>query len=61
LSISHKLAELLGGELKVKSEFGKGSEFFFHIPVKIGEINKIDDKLEDTGIEKIKKKKYFIG
>lgn len=29
LSISHALVELMGGELKVESEYGKGSEFFF--------------------------------
>ncbi len=60
LSISYKLVELLGGELKVKSEFGKGSEFFFHIPIKLGEINKIDDKLRDISIEKIKKKNILL-
>ena len=32
LSICHKLVELLGGELKVKSVKNQGSEFFFHIP-----------------------------
>ncbi len=32
LAISHKLADMLGGELKVESEFGVGSEFFFELP-----------------------------
>lgn len=32
LSISKKLAELLGGEIRVKSEIGAGSEFSLHIP-----------------------------
>lgn len=33
LAISRKLVELLGGELKVRSEVGKGSRFFFGIPL----------------------------
>jgi len=43
LSISSELVSLLGGTLKVKSEIGKGSEFYFKIPVKVGkstELNK---------------------
>lgn len=60
LSISHKLVELLGGELKVKSELGKGSEFFFYIPVKIGKINNISNELEDIGTDKIKGKNILL-
>lgn len=37
LSISSKLIELLGGKLKVKSELGVGSEFYFSIPAERGE------------------------
>ena len=37
LSISSSLIKLLGGELNVKSEQGGGSEFYFAIPVEIGE------------------------
>jgi len=41
LSISSELVKLLGGELKVKSELGVGSEFYFSIPAKIAqEVNK---------------------
>jgi len=36
LSISKELVLLLGGELKVNSVQGSGSEFYFTIPVKIG-------------------------
>ena len=36
LTISSELVKLLGGELKVKSEIGIGSEFYFSIPVTIG-------------------------
>ncbi|MDR3362788.1 MAG: response regulator [Desulfovibrio sp.] len=31
LSISHNMVQLFGGELKVRSEVGKGSEFYFSI------------------------------
>lgn len=41
LTISGKLVELLGGELKVKSELQHGSLFYFSIPVKISKV--IDD------------------
>ncbi|MCW8838834.1 MAG: ATP-binding protein [Thiovulaceae bacterium] len=37
LAISNELVLLLGGELGVKSELGVGSEFYFSIPVEIGE------------------------
>lgn len=31
LSISHALVELMGGDLQVRSEYGKGSEFYFTV------------------------------
>jgi len=37
LSISYKIVKALGGELKVKSEEGKGSEFYFCIEVENGD------------------------
>jgi PAS domain S-box-containing protein len=37
LAISYELVNLMGGELKVKSEQGKGSEFYFSIPLKEGQ------------------------
>jgi len=37
LSISSELVKLLGGELQVKSELGVGSEFYFSIPITIGD------------------------
>jgi PAS domain S-box-containing protein len=43
LSISAQLVNLLGGDLKVKSELGIGSEFYFSIPVKIGKETKTDN------------------
>lgn len=46
LSISSSLVELLGGELQVRSKVGKGSEFFFTIPMKVTER---EDNGEDHG------------
>ena len=34
LYLSKKMADLLGGEIKAESEFGKGSEFTFTSPLK---------------------------
>lgn len=34
LSIAQKLVKLMGGNLKINSEFGKGSEFYFLLPKK---------------------------
>ncbi len=36
LAICHNLVEMMGGELKVESEPGSGSEFYFMIPLKVG-------------------------
>ncbi len=37
LYLSKKIADLLGGEIKAKSEFGKGSKFTFILPLKYKE------------------------
>ena len=37
LAISSNLVQLLGGKLEVSSELGRGSEFFFTIPMKLTE------------------------
>lgn len=41
LAISKKLVELMGGEIKVESEFGTGTTFSFYIPFEEGDI--VDD------------------
>ncbi|MBL0708482.1 MAG: response regulator [Sulfurimonas sp.] len=53
LAISSEIVRLLGGELKVKSELGVGSEFYFSLPVEV-----IDEK---NFIENNNKHIYFKG
>jgi PAS domain S-box-containing protein len=53
LSITKAYVEMLGGEIHVESESGKGSQFYFKIPVKKGE--KIEIKAEQKSDEKQQK------
>ncbi|MBO6620527.1 MAG: PAS domain-containing protein [Balneola sp.] len=45
LSISHDLVKMLGGEISVTSEFGKGATFFFTIPIGKKESEKSNGEL----------------
>jgi len=47
LSISRKLAELMGGEIRVTSEEGKGSEFSVYLP-----LNNSDIAIENAALER---------
>jgi len=52
LSISNELVKVLGGELKVKSEIDKGSEFYFTIPAVVGEdVIQMTDKKKNITFE----------
>ena len=52
LSISSKLLELLGGDIKLNSELGVGSEFIFSIPVGIGsDIQEKEEIKEDEVLD----------
>ena len=59
LSISSELVRLLDGELKVKSEVGIGSEFYFSIPITIGKELKLES-LEDKVINFSKSKILLV-
>jgi PAS domain S-box-containing protein len=45
LAISHRLVDLMGGELKVVSELGSGATFSFSLPLTIGEPETSSDGL----------------
>lgn len=47
LSIAQKLVGLMGGTIQVESKPGQGSRFWFDIPLKTGDLSKIE-QLEDT-------------
>lgn len=47
LSISCELVNLMGGRLRLKSELGKGSEFYFSIPITIGKTVNQEETLDE--------------
>ena len=51
LSISHQLAQLMGGEITLKSTLGKGSKFSVKIPVKV-------DNAKPYDVEQYRSKEY---
>ncbi len=46
LNISQKLVNKMGGDIEVRSELGKGSNFFFSLNLITGENNELDCKLK---------------
>ncbi len=68
VTISKKIVELLGGELKLKTELNKGSEFYFEIPVEVVEnYEKKDIEIKDIFDAKVlmvednKANQMFLG
>src|SRR5690606_7333104 len=53
LSIARGLVELLGGQIEVESEVGKGSRFIVTLPLHMGEDSKENIKIVHEGSEKI--------
>ncbi|MBT3207518.1 MAG: response regulator [Bacteroidetes bacterium] len=51
LSVAIKLIESLGGNMWVESDLGKGSQFYFTIPIE-AEKKTLEEKPEDTAISK---------
>ena len=60
LAITKNLVEMLGGNINVSSEFGKGSEFIVTIPQKIdtSDNKKIEEKKKEINEEKIETSIY---
>lgn len=50
MSISHKIIQMMGGDIKVESEYGKGSRFTIDMSL-VCRDQKPDDKIEVEGLE----------
>ena len=46
----HKIIQMMGGDIKVESEYGKGSRFTIDMPL-VCRDQKPDDKIEVEGLE----------
>jgi len=51
LSISHSLVNIMGGKLRVNSELGKGSDFYFSIPLEIGNDLDTQESISDKELK----------
>lgn len=55
LAISHSLVELMGGELKLESELGKGSEFFFTLTFDVV------DRPKPQGLQPLTDRRFLVA
>jgi signal transduction histidine kinase/CheY-like chemotaxis protein len=51
LAISRRLAELMGGEIGVESEPGKGSRFWCTLPLRLQSMNESAQRFSDAGLD----------
>lgn len=56
LAITKGLIELLGGQIQVRSELGKGSTFFFEIPVLVSEVKAYQSDNFTVSYDRIREK-----
>ena len=61
LSIVRELCRLLGGEITLESELGKGSEFTVHLPWHLSEVPRIESPLADELRKMTKPRPETIG
>lgn len=60
LAISLKLAELMGGNIKAKSEFGKGSTFTLNLPLQISQVDQNAEKMRIKNLKRNYRKHALI-
>lgn len=60
LAISKQFVEMMGGTIEVRSEYGKGSEFYFTIPQKVMDARKAVD-VKEVPVENGEKVLNFIA
>jgi signal transduction histidine kinase/ActR/RegA family two-component response regulator len=58
LTISKRLVELLGGQMRVKSQLGQGSEFYFEIPVEVIQLHPTVEPASQS-VEYVQKERTF--
>ena len=52
LTISARLVELMGGRLQVRSQLGKGSTFWFELPLPVGQAPEVDTREQAAALPK---------
>ncbi len=48
LTISKQLVKLMNGSIWVESKYGEGSKFYFNLPLKKGDLTKIENSIHNT-------------